>query len=152
MLSKTEDAWHASYVCTLQLTNTSNSRKNKLSFGGCGRFLPPVKIHGMGCVERSAPLLSSCINNINSYDQSITNLFKVIMNSTYTPLPHPPPPPPHYIPVCLSIHIGGELLWLPHCLFPAAKKIKNWKSQHHPLHSLYISATYLYQLSTLIIV
>ena len=39
MLSKTEDAWHASYICILHLTNTSNSRKNKVSFGGRGRFL-----------------------------------------------------------------------------------------------------------------
>ena len=40
MLSKTEDAWYASYVCHLQLTNTSDSRKNKLSCGGHVQFLP----------------------------------------------------------------------------------------------------------------
>ena len=42
MLSKTKDAWHTSYVCTHQKTNTSNNWKNKFSNGRRGRFLPPA--------------------------------------------------------------------------------------------------------------
>ena len=41
-LSKTNIAWHTSYVCTLQLANTSNSRKSKFSSVGRSRFLPPA--------------------------------------------------------------------------------------------------------------
>ena len=84
MLSRTEDAWHANYVCTLQLTNTSNSRKNKFSVGRHGQFLPPAPFSNGYCDMR----WSSCI--MLKYESSLILLSYFRTNiRTFIRLLHP---------------------------------------------------------------